>query len=427
MSIIYQGTIAGIGDKANNINVINPQFDAKIRNFIIGKDCILEGLEIENGMLKAGSCFSHGFVGSIEENINLDKNPAFGDNPIFRPDGRPLDSGQMLPGDITLNENILIPPGYDNYDFSNLEVKFTVGSALPWISNGEKIDYIIVNFENNKVQRITYRTGNNTNWLAFAEGNWTDENFRKITIRESTVVTSFCYNFLKYNSDFYKTNYIYGVFTVHHSEQIDSFYIQMEGIALNENDGSFGADILHEAGTYYLLLYKNGQLQLDKNYPENAVNSDNTSHILEGGTLGANVTGVTEAIDDNSKNVATTEFVMNQIEKDIGYDKLVLGESTNPLFNAFTLERKSKYAVGRVYLIVSGQSYQSGESLYVLPDGWKPKEKITLGNESYMNASTKYGKWTIYIDTNGNVYGEQTSDNTVSTLINLPNFGYKIK
>ena len=67
-----QGIITGIGDKDNLINVIQPEYDAIINDFIIGKNTILEGLQLNGKILSAGTCILCGYRGIIEENKTLD-------------------------------------------------------------------------------------------------------------------------------------------------------------------------------------------------------------------------------------------------------------------------------------------------------------------------------------------------------------------
>lgn len=68
----YQGIITGIGDKTKNINVIYPEFDALLNNFIIGKNTILEGMDLQGKILTKGTCILCGYRGTINENITLD-------------------------------------------------------------------------------------------------------------------------------------------------------------------------------------------------------------------------------------------------------------------------------------------------------------------------------------------------------------------
>lgn len=179
----YKGIIAGIGDKQNNVNVIDPQFDAKIRKFIIGQNCILEGLELNGDTISAGSCIAEGYVGYLPEQKTLE-----------------------------------FPNGY-----------------------------------------------------------------------------------------------VYGRFKVNQDSLIlDEFDIINSNVEILIQD-----DILHNAGEYYLLLYQEGKKVIDAKYPLNAVNSENTDHINDNGTIGSMVTCPTPPVNDNSKKIANTEYVHNQIAEEL--------------------------------------------------------------------------------------------------------------
>lgn len=73
MANTYTGIIAGIGDKSIGANVIPPEFDAQIRNFMAGKNTILSGLYYDKstGYLKQGYCLAQGYVGGIKEDIAI--------------------------------------------------------------------------------------------------------------------------------------------------------------------------------------------------------------------------------------------------------------------------------------------------------------------------------------------------------------------
>lgn len=101
----YNGIIAGIGDLENGINVINPQFDARVNNFIIGANGVIEGLEISGNILSAGMCVAQGYRGSIDTDITLDittyvygvfkvyHDPEILDEFYIQTSSTPLDSG----------------------------------------------------------------------------------------------------------------------------------------------------------------------------------------------------------------------------------------------------------------------------------------------------------------------------------------------
>lgn len=71
------GIITGIG------NIITPEIDAVINNYIVGKNTILKGLELQgnkpSAVLSAGVCQLLGYRGVLEENIsNINENYIYG-------------------------------------------------------------------------------------------------------------------------------------------------------------------------------------------------------------------------------------------------------------------------------------------------------------------------------------------------------------
>lgn len=186
---IYEGIISGIGDKESGVNVITPEFDARIRHFIVGKDCIIDGLELEKGILRAGACLARGYVGTLENDV-----------------------------------------------------------------------------------------------------------------------------------DFTDATRIYAVFEINKSDKPDKFWLT------NDLPKWDNADILHEAGSYWLLLYENGNLKVDRDYPQNAVYSESTQYVVDMGAIGLDVTTESD-YDVNDESVysatkrgtfvANTKYVHDVIEKEI--------------------------------------------------------------------------------------------------------------
>lgn len=60
------GIITGIGDKSTNTNLITPKIDADVYNFILNKNCIIDGLEVVGNTLTAGVCVLKGYRGILE-------------------------------------------------------------------------------------------------------------------------------------------------------------------------------------------------------------------------------------------------------------------------------------------------------------------------------------------------------------------------
>jgi hypothetical protein len=67
-----EGIITGIGDKRLGKNLIKPEYDAIINDFIIGKNTILEGLKLNGNILSAGTCILCGYRGIIDAPKELD-------------------------------------------------------------------------------------------------------------------------------------------------------------------------------------------------------------------------------------------------------------------------------------------------------------------------------------------------------------------
>ena len=364
MAVTYKGVIAGIGSNQDDINVILPEFDAKLRKFEVGKNTILEGFEYNSstGYLSSGYCLVEGYVGGNKENI-------------------PIQESNYVYGIFTINHDKNIP---DSFKIEIHDSPISTPRQDDILNVAGKYYYLLY------PQAESIFVGN--------------------IVRQGAVTAKL--DIIKFGKPITAI-----------AVDKNGTLIQNVLTSINPSyDGRieiFNYNPIMVYDVYILVTY------VPWKYPLNAVYSDYTTVVEENGRLENNVTCPTQKVNDNSTRVANTEYVHNQIEEEINYDILVLGESTNPLLNAFTLERKAKFAVGRAYLIVDEQSYQSGQVLYTFPDGWKPKEKVTLGNGGLL--STSNGRWTVYIDTDGKVYGEQTTNNTNSTLINLSNFGYKIK
>lgn len=67
-----QGIITGIG------NEITPEIDAVINDFIVGKNTILKGLELNGNILSAGTCILCGYRGTLENSQTVDGNYVYG-------------------------------------------------------------------------------------------------------------------------------------------------------------------------------------------------------------------------------------------------------------------------------------------------------------------------------------------------------------
>lgn len=65
------GIVTGIGDKSLNKNVIVPEIDADLNDYILNKNCIINGLEVIGNTLTAGMCVLKGYRGILENDETL--------------------------------------------------------------------------------------------------------------------------------------------------------------------------------------------------------------------------------------------------------------------------------------------------------------------------------------------------------------------
>lgn len=71
----YQGIVAGIGDAVTGTNLIPPEMDAALYDFIIGRPkCIIDGLEWDGSILSPGTCVCNGYRGMLDEAVSLSEN-----------------------------------------------------------------------------------------------------------------------------------------------------------------------------------------------------------------------------------------------------------------------------------------------------------------------------------------------------------------
>lgn len=212
--------------------------------------------------------------------------------------------------------------------------------------------------------------------------------------------------------DLDNTAYVYGEFTlnsIYGGSGEDSFEIVGFSTELTENVNPIE---ITSAGTYYLLLYANGEKQVDiyeengevkelGEYPLKAQYSVETEKVLDGAEIESEVEGVTQLPNDNSNRISTTQYVHNQIEEEIDYGtaKATLyiittgNTNTKTEYGTITLYRKSKYVIGKVEvdkasLDTALAKIREGVSLTVTAkysktriefvDGYIPAEDISL-------------------------------------------------
>lgn len=386
-----EGIITGIGDKQQKLNLISPQLDAEVYKYIINRNGIVTGLEIVENVLTRGICIAEGYRGELTKNVSLKmetisetKNAAVitALNPL--PDGPIYNATKIIrlpEGEIVTSATARVTLGTNLY-IHNVTYDKNIVTVIVGSPAGEAGEIEV---------DITYKQGG---------------------------------------------NYIYGKFVLNHdNDKPDRFSVILTSAPLEyKND-----DILHVPGTFYLPLYENGVIVGNTiKYPKNCAHADYARVIKAGGSLGAGTTAVTQPVDDNSNKVATTEFVANQIKKDIDfkevtiqvYAKSIDTEENTALPVYITFRRKAKMVVAHVYQTrkLDLGEYSREEMNFTVPTGFEPKHDVyfTLfvnGANGYVHiVSLKIlanSANTIYIANNGLNSNDIPNDNTCS-------FGYEI-
>lgn len=277
----YKGVITGIGDKLTGDNLIQPQLDAYWRDFVVGGNAILSGLELSkpmlSGYLAAGS---NGDTANLTirniENVPITVQIVIRTNSFS---GTVQDSQT-----ITIQAN-------QTYTYKLSDVRANSLYATVTFKYGSASSY--------EKQLVLTRTPSDSGKL---------------------LETGACQalGYLGYSTETITADdtYVYGRFVIKHSDEPDEFYI-----VTTDHESLRQDDILNEAGEYWLLLYEYGEPNVNLlHYPAGAIHSDESDVLVAGGMIDSDAIAVTQKVGDNSQRVATTQYVTNQIAKEIGAD-----------------------------------------------------------------------------------------------------------
>ena len=329
------GIITGIGDRKKKINLISPQLDAEVYKSIINRNGIITGLEIIGNTLTRGICIAEGYRGELRKNA----------------DG--VTQGTSTSVSNRYSVTVGTTPSYQD----ETGVDHYTGSTTATFDEGVNI--------------VSAEARNTAMTATFSKNVLTI--YGDSVIAGSSVSGIVDIIYMKGGS------YIYGKFVVNHDFNTpDHFSILILDAPLEYEN----ADILHEPGTYYLPLYEAGFKAVDaQNYPKYCAHADYAKVIRENGTLGAGTVAVTQPVDDNSDKVATTEYVANQIKKDIDFKEETV-EVCSPdgtgLGIYVNFRRKAKMVV--VKLGVTDKAFRIYEGCYIpIPDGFSPPKDTTIG------------------------------------------------
>lgn len=393
----YKGVITGIGEKLTGENLIQPQLDAYWRNFVIGGNAILNGFEI---------------VASQPTSISQAVSAMTGDTSIVDDT-----NGTVYFAKVTLDVGI--------GTVTDLQASPTSAMTL-----SASADY-------NPLTGVIVVTMTSKNSKSLVKARVTGK-FQALSAKELTSGACQALGYVGYMAEDLPvdTNYVYGHFVINHSDEADEFSIVTSDTEINQQD-----DILNEAGEYYLLLYSKGDEEYTRNtdlllHPAEAIHSEESDKIVAGGTIASDCVAVTQKVDDDSDKVATTQYVANQIKKDIDETPInqtatasipptEVGYQSYRLTATTTIQGKSKAKIVHIkQLDINITSPMSNVTLTIaantvfatLEDSkFFPNENINLVNN-----------WVI--DTQGRIYRTIATSVSVAGLhAGFTNIGYETK
>lgn len=284
--MIYKGVVSGIGEKvydeltgevlkSESTNLIYPEFDATVNNFIVGRNGIIEGLKITDNILSAGTCIALGYVGQITENITLDnKEYVYGVFVInhdqtevkLRTQGYYITENYTLSADgteITPKDRPAATVPISDF-FEHFVIK-NITDSLYYIYDSEQQKALKINYQDLiegkidgydfKITRIKSFLASGYHWInvdtglgikdtEFIEG----EIYQKLSSSQ-TELTPFSTD----NLFIYQDGELVETDMENLREQVtkfkDEFYIETSDKEITQQD-----DILHEAGKFYLDL-----------------------------------------------------------------------------------------------------------------------------------------------------------------------------
>lgn len=337
------GIVAGIGDLAAKKNVIYPDFDAAFRQAAFSTEClVLKGLTIKDGVLQEGYALYKGYL------CKLPSNTEWSTSNVYL--SLKYDSDGQVNGCVfsTVVESVQQRRAeyLETAEFTNLQpTSNTKDAALTQTYT------IAQSLDTSKKPIITLADGFYTPCQQHRETAAIVEQTNAIKVTIALVGLD------------YSTKTAFANFTL-------SYYVFADSVALISN-GTPTAD-------YYTYQY-----------PRKAIYADEAANLLEGGVIDAYVTATTQPVNDKSMKVATTEFVHNQIEKDINAGSTtIIIDAPNSLnkttFGTLTLRRKAHYVTIEYNMNLtasSAPSYRgalSDDLNFTVPSGFRPINPVVV-------------------------------------------------
>lgn len=378
------GVIAGIGDKSTDTNVIMPEFDAAFRLATLSTDCVvLDGLTLSDGILKAGHVVYKGYV------CELESDTVWSGTNVFLTLG-------------TNSEGVVNSCSFSDTIESKAVIKDDQASVTPTI--GATTVALRSSFtpigtvDASKKPRIVYAYPEDTSDIAQATYAASANLISWTIVRQTYGSTS----------------------PMSVTVQIQ-YYIYADGVALIS-----GGVANSEYYTYP--------------YPRKCRMADQTTKLLANGTIASEAIATTQPVNDASRKVATTQFVQNQIAKDINAGSAeipvytTIKNSTNQLQIAtIKLYRKSYHVYATCTVPhLTDKVVTTDNVTFTVPSGFYPTKAIRIMFAvGLIELDTAYipltGYFSAVLGTNGNITSVQkikAETGTTSELL-FNAFGYE--
>ena len=347
-----KGIVAGIGDKASNQNVITPDFDANIVGFMVGGSAIVKGLDY----VYAGN--NQKIVKATTTNTAIKVTLVGGTTQtLYRTNNIEIDIGKNA-------TQVEISSFLETKNSVTYNPETGIAICQLWGLKGNTIVSAV----------LSWQTSGST---TLKRGVVVHRGYRGELVEDISGISE---------------SKVYAQYVLKNNENdVDEFYIETTNgeLPAEETVGS--------QKTYNLLLYDNGIRNADLyDMPATAYHSLTCDTVLAGGTIDSEVTGFTQAVNNNSLKIATTQYVENQIEEEIDYghiemDLHFVGDWTDGLGKEYTIahiemQRKAKQVIAKVSL-TDGADWAHNpnatvEETYItvekIPSEYRPKSNQSI-------------------------------------------------
>lgn len=364
----YKGVVSGIGDRQSDANVIFPKFDAKLNNFIIGQDTILDGFVLQGSTLTGGACVAKGYRGVYDSDITLSSTEKY------------VYGKFVIYDDPNIIDEFYIVTSSTALSYTNADILHTIGEYyFPLVENGKQLGPVCVSEINTGIK------------MSAASGYFYGKTNIKFSLGKIIKVSVYADN------DNFELNLPSNIIELTETHTSNNISISVK---VYSSDFYFDLRVIVE---YEDISSKS------REYPKNAGHAVVSDVVSENGVLKNGVTAETQEVGDNSDKVATTAFVQNQIIEMIGYE----GKNINNTIDVeggwntqLTIYHKANYCIIPQITITGGLTteWRQGYVLSNIPLKFRPQSDVNVicMLKGYRNVNLAFGA-TLTIKKNGDI------------------------